>query len=519
MNAGRKHAISVPDVTSSWVWGCLILILYLGGPSYAAFLLASQSQPTVIVVVAMLFGGPLLARQLEKMLSGRRLLNVAELAYRDELTGLANRRRFSERLAEVVAQKKDCAVLLIDLDRFKLINDTMGHPAGDSYLIEISGRLLRVTPPGAWIARLGGDEFSIVVEEYANPQELSLLANRILDDVNEPMNLEGQQVWPSASIGIAVSEQPRLTASELLSRADIALYQAKEAGRGQYAMFQASVPVPSAGRLSMEAELRNALGTDQLMLFYQPIIDLKTNHIEGFEALVRWLHPRHGLLKPVDFVPMAEESGLIRLLGRWILAEACRQAREWHDLYGANFDMNINLSALQFRSFAFLPELTEVLRTTGIKQGRIHLEITETAMMQDEEATMKNLDYLRNLGVNVAIDDFGVGYSSLSYLRRFQVETLKLDLSFVQGSDDARTFAIIKAMVDLGHALDMRVIAEGIETKEQIDRVIAAGCDYGQGFLLGEPQRAGRVNRLLAEGAMVGDRRIADDGPRLLRTA
>lgn len=454
-------------------------------------------------IFPLVFTGLVAARLLERLVQRRQIASATALAHRDELTGLPNRRLFMQRLQGALRREAPrdtaCAVFFLDLDRFKLINDSLGHPAGDRFLVEVAKRLTEtVTGKGA-IARFGGDEFAILIEE-ASLTDAMKFGQHVLEDLNRPLRVDGHELWPNASIGIAIGDAPRPDADELLRRADVALYQAKVRGRGQCALFSQSAAVPSTRTLSFESELRLGLELGQMRLHYQPVADLQTLRVTGVEALVRWQHPRLGLLAPSEFIPLAEETGMIRPLGEWILTEACRQTREWHDIFGHTFNVSINLSALQFRQISFLAEFSAILRSTGVGQKDVQLEITETALMEDEEATLKNLSQLRDLGVKIAIDDFGIGYSSLSYLQRFDVDTLKIDQSFVRDSADERTLSIIRSVVSLGHALGMSVTAEGIEDEGQLERLRETGCDLGQGFLLSRPLTETDMNQLLASG-------------------
>ncbi len=483
------------------VWERVAIVIYWA----AAFAAAVWSlwDPTVSIFAVGLVG-LVIARQAERWLNRQRIEEASELALRDELTGLANRRSFMERLkAALASEEKLPAVLFLDLDRFKIINDTLGHAAGDRFLVAVAERLAKAVKGQATLARFGGDEFTFVLEDAGEGPMACRLAERILASLNQPLTIDEHEVWPNASIGIALACVPKPSADELLSRADVALYQAKLRGRGRYVLLMPNSPVPSASLLSLESELRTAIELGQLRLLYQPIVELRSLRVAGFEALVRWAHPRFGTLAPADFIPLAEETGLIRTLGEWILGEACRQTKEWQELYGQSFAVSINLSALQFRNLSFLPDLSRVLWKTGVGRSAVQLEITETALMEDEEATLKNLVELKRLGVKVAIDDFGIGYSSLSYLRRFDVELLKIDQSFVSDCGDERTYSIIEAVVALGHSLGMTVTAEGIETPEQLERLAAAGCDLGQGFHLGRPIDSRAINSMLAAGATI----------------
>jgi diguanylate cyclase (GGDEF)-like protein len=446
----------------------------------------------------------LTARQMEHLRNRKWIREASEMAQRDELTRLPNRRWFMDKLRDTLASEDSLpAVLFLDLDRFKIINDTLGHGAGDRFLIAVAQRLREAVDGQGSLARFGGDEFTVVLEDVTDAAVACRFAERILVGLNQPLDLDGHEVWPNASIGIALASQPKPTPDELLSRADVALYQAKMRGRGRYVLLMPNSPVPTARLLSLESELRSAIELEQLKLLYQPIVDLRDMRVCGFEALVRWDHPRFGRMLPRDFIPLAEETGLIKIVGEWILNEACRQTKEWQDLYGQAFDVSINLSALQFRTLSFLPELSRALWSSGVGRAAVQLEITETALMEDEEATLKNLGELKRLGVKVAIDDFGIGYSSLSYLRRFDVELLKIDQSFVQDCQDERTYSIIQAVVSLGHSLGMTVTAEGIETEDQLRRLTAAGCDLGQGFHLGKPIEYAEINKMLAAGAAI----------------
>jgi EAL domain-containing protein (putative c-di-GMP-specific phosphodiesterase class I) len=339
-------------------------------------------------------------------------------------------------------------------------------------------------------ARLGGDEFTFLLEDLRDRDGAEALATRILSLLEQPFMIDGHEVVMSASIGVAFNEGPYCSADELVRRADVALYQAKADGRNCYRVFTPRSQESSFKSLELGAGLRNAVDQDELRLDFQPLIDLKDGSISGFEALVRWQHPRQGLLQPMEFVPTAEEFGLIRDVGRWVMREACRDAKLWGEKFPhlAQTKVSVNVSPLEFRARDFVEDVCAVLDHTGLQPQRLKIEIVETALMSDLDATTATLHSLKQLGVRLAIDDFGTGYSSLSYLRRFPIDTLKIDQSFVrQAPGDHKVQSIIEAMIALSHALDMDVTAEGIETRDQLSLLMQARCDTAQGFLFSRP--------------------------------
>jgi diguanylate cyclase (GGDEF)-like protein len=434
----------------------------------------------------------------------RRAGKASGLAYDDELTGLPNRRYFMERLWVLLSDyqrgSQRPALLLLDLDRFKVVNDTMGHPAGDQLLKEVANRLRTGKRRDDVLARLGGDEFAVLalVEQTS---EAERLADNLLHVLNQPVLLNGQTLWPNASIGIALPGSVRPAPQELMSMADVALYQAKANGKGQCFLFEPHSPLPSTHRLSLESDLRTAIEEGQFGMVYQPLVNLETLSIVGVEALIRWNHPTLGELRPDSFIPLADETGMWRQINQWVLNETCTQASTWHSIFDKPFSVGVNLSARQFRDVRFIEELTQVMRRTGATSEFIHFEITESALMEDEEDTLRNLEGLRQLGFQVAIDDFGVGYSSLSYLRRFKVDIVKVDQSFVRDRDPERTLPIVRSVVQLANSLGMTTTAEGIETEAQLALIREAGCSLGQGFLLSTPISAAEVTALLAGSA------------------
>jgi len=454
------------------------------------------------ILAFVLLTGLLVARLFERSAFNGRVRSVDALSHKDELTGLPNRRAFFEELHASLGRplKRDefTAVFFIDLDRFKTINDTFGHFVGDQFLLAISGRLQRCVPHGAILARLGGDEFTVLIHSVKTRDEVLRLAEDLMGVFNEPVMVRSHELWANASIGIVMTEPPRPKADDLLSMADTALYHAKAQGKGQFVLFEPDLARPTSERPSLDGELRYALSRRELELHFQPVVDLSSSRIAGFEALVRWRHPRLGLIPPNVFIPIAEETGVIRSLGAWILESACRQALALQNLYGETLTISVNLSALQFRQRDILSQIEFISGRTGLPPGALQLEITETILMQDSEQTVKNLAALRELGFRIAIDDFGVGFSSLNYLKRFEVDCLKIDRSFLSDLNNPRNAALLRGTILLGHNLGMMVVAEGIETHEQRLFLTNAGCDYGQGFLLGRPMDEKQLNDRLS---------------------
>ncbi|MBW4483859.1 MAG: EAL domain-containing protein [Tildeniella torsiva UHER 1998/13D] len=450
-------------------------------------------------------------------------------ALHDSLTDLPNRALLMERLD--LALNRVCryanrhfAVLFLDLDRFKLINDSLGHGVGDQLLIEIATRLETMTRPVDLLARLGGDEFVLLLEDIEGVQEAVHIATRILDRMRLPFAIAGRDVVITTSIGIVPSSPAYREGAELLRDADTAMYQAKNQGKARYEIFNPGMHQAALKQLQLESSLRQALKQQLFVLYYQPIVDLKTQTITGLEALVRWPHPTQGLISPDEFIPLAEETGLIVTLGLWILQEACRQTRQWQQQFNApDLTISVNLSAKQIKEPNFLDQVDQVLASTALAGHSLTFEITESMLIEDADsaiapgrASPKELDQplgavmvearpldaialmdqLRARHIDLDIDDFGTGYSSLSYLRRFPIHALKIDRSFTQ--DLATNADIVQAIITLGHALKTTVIAEGIETQAQMTQLNQLGCDYGQGYYLGRPLPAEATERLLA---------------------
>ncbi|MET0425058.1 MAG: EAL domain-containing protein [Actinoplanes sp.] len=422
-------------------------------------------------------------------------------AFTDSLTGLANRALFRERLHRAVTDHPDQPVtlLLIDLDDFKDVNDELGHSAGDELLTVIADRLRQRVRPNDTLARLGGDEFALMVP--GGDVDATALAERLLDDIRGPVRLASRELHLTASIGIADGRlrQP----DELLRNADLAMYAVKRAGRNAYAVFEPAMHAAALHEAQQRADLEQALIGEQFVVHYQPVVDLSTAELTGVEALVRWQHPREGLVGPVHFIHHAENSGLIVPLGRWILRESCRQLAHWQQTVpsAAGLRINVNLSARQFQHPGLLDDVTAAVRDAGIAPESLTLEITESMLMDDVDAAVEVLHALRRFGVRLAIDDFGTGYSSLSYLQRLPVDTIKIDRSFVEHVEaNPDNLAMAEAVVNLGQTLGLRTVAEGIETTGQRDILLRLGCEYGQGYLFSRPVDADRLTHLLHSG-------------------
>ncbi len=423
-------------------------------------------------------------------------------ATHDPLTGLPNRALLLDRLALALARARRrpglVAVLYLDLDRFKMVNDSLGHEAGDRLLVALAGRLLALVGPTDTVARRGGDEFTLLLADLG--AEAEAVAERVLADLRVPFTLGGQEIVVGASIGIALGGVGGADPADLLHAADLALYQAKAAGRGRYAIFSPRLRDRASARLAVEQDLRRALDRGEFTVHYQPKVELATGRLVGLEALARWRHPTRGLLPPAEFIPLAEETGLIVPLGRQVLAEACRQARAWQAASPRDPSVLVcvNLSARQFAHPGLVGDVARALEASGLAPGSLGLEITESAAMSAAEATLATLRELKALGVALELDDFGTGYSSLAYLQRFPLDRLKLDRAFVRGLErDAGSTAIVRAVLTLARALGLGVTAEGVETTAQAAALRDLGCDWGQGYLFAPPLPADALHGLL----------------------
>ena len=427
------------------------------------------------------------------------------LAGTDPLTGLPNRTLFLNHLEQGLARAERWArpvgVLFLDLDNFKVINDSLGHQGGDLLLVEIARRIRGCVRDNDTVARLGGDEFTVLVEEIEGEDEATALAERVAVTLRQPVRLGEREIFVSASVGVALSRPGKDGPESLLRNADMAMYQAKANGKARHAVFDQSMEARALARLELETDLRHALERNEFRVFYQPITALADGHIAEMEALIRWEHPTRGMISPDEFIPIAEETGLIVALGQWVLEEACRQGATWREAYPQEPPiMSVNLSGRQFQHPSLVADIGHVLLQSGLAPSALKLEITESVVMQDAEATIVALHELKQLGIQLAIDDFGTGYSSLSYLKRFRVDTLKVDRSFVNGlGEDSMDTAIVQSVVALAKALHMDVTAEGIETQAQRAELLALGCDRGQGYLFARPLPPAEMNVLLAD--------------------
>jgi len=441
------------------------------------------------------------------------LRHVQDLAERDSLTGAANRRMFQLSLERVIgstsAPEKDVvtAVLFIDLDDFKIVNDTLGHAAGDSLLQAVTERISESVRPGDLVARLGGDEFAILTDDDPTLKRSLAMAERLTRELRAPYLIGDHHVSVTASIGIASARDANETAADVVRNADVAMYLAKANGKAGFAVFDRGMHAAILERHELGAQLQRAVEFDELRLFYQPIVDLRDGALVGMEALVRWQHPERGLVPPGEFIELAEENGAILPIGRWILHEACRQASSWSTVDASIF-LCVNVSAREIQAPGFVDAVRDALSDAGMAAARLNLEITETALLRATPSTIATLEALRELGVRVVIDDFGTGYFSLSHLRQCPVDILKIASEFVQVSEsDSKTAALAGAIVAMGRSMGIGVVAEGIETAEQAERMRALGCAYGQGFYFAEPSPC----ELVAVGAFDGLRRRPAD--------
>ncbi|GIX45917.1 MAG: two-component system response regulator [Candidatus Tectimicrobiota bacterium] len=443
------------------------------------------------------------------------LSDITESKVIDALTGLPNRLLFLDRVGQALerARRREeglCAVLLLDLHRFKVVNDSLGHAAGDQLLNTVARRLLVALRSGDTVARLGpehtvarlgGDEFAVLLEDIRQASDATRVAERILSQLATPVTLEGHELFPMVSIGIATSTPQHRYPEELLRDADIALHRAKANSHTRYEVFDTTMHASTLARLQLETDLRLALERQEFCVYYQPIVSLATGHIAGFEALVRWQHPKRGLVSPAEFVPVAEETGLIVRIDQWVLREACRQLLAWQAQFPQQprLQMSVNLSALQFRRTDLVDLIGDTLQEFGLAPQSVKLEITESMIMDDATAATSSLERLHARGIQLCIDDFGTGFSSLSYLHRFPFKTLKVDKSFVSCLGTSNESAeIVRTIVTLAHHLGMEVIAEGIETAEQLAYLKSLGCEYGQGYYFARPLTAEAATALLA---------------------
>lgn len=426
-------------------------------------------------------------------------------AFHDALTGLPNRVLFmyaiQHALASASRNRRGVAILFVDVDRFKTVNDDLGHSIGDEALVALGQRIRACLRPGDTVARVGGDEFTILLEDLSSPDEAEGVARRVISQLREPFALGGRSLSVTASIGIAFGMPDQVEPTDLLRFADMAMYRAKAEGRARYVVFDQSMHDYSIARMSLETDLRQALGRDELRVHYQPIVVLATGKILGAEALLRWEHPNRGLILPSEFISLAEETGVILPVGRWILTEACQQAKRWQDAYPSDppYTISANLSLRQLRQDDLLEQVTQVLAETGLDPGCLKLDITESMVLDDAPKTLVKLEALSALGVTLELDDFGTGYCSLNQLRRLPTRAVKLDQSFVNGiTTDDQSLAIVHALTALAHAIGMDVTAKGVETEAQLAQLLAVACDRGQGYYFAQPLTPEAMGDLLS---------------------
>jgi diguanylate cyclase (GGDEF)-like protein/PAS domain S-box-containing protein len=439
-------------------------------------------------------------------------------AFHDPLTDLPNRALFRDRLGMALARhprRGGClAVLFVGLDDFKAVNDTDGHEVGDALLTAVAERLRTVVRAGDTVARLGGDEFGVLAEALPDPQEATKVADRIHQGLRQPLLVEGREFFVHASVGISLAAAPGVAAEELLRHADVAMYVAKSEGKNRYRHFDQSMHQAIVERMALQAELAQVIERHQLSLHYQPVVALEDGRLTGVEALARWTHPERGPVPPGSFIPLAEQSGLIVPLGRWVLETACSQARRWElDGLGAGLDLNVNVSVRQLREPGFAASVSEILERTGLAPARLVLEITESLLMENVDAVLGVLEELRQRGLRLAIDDFGTGYSSLAYLVRLPVKVLKVDRSFVvRLDDDANSATLVRSIIKLARDLELQTVAEGVEEARQVDNLRQLGCDKAQGFYFSRPLPPAELVGLL-RAAVTGHPAAAVTGP------
>ena len=512
LQAGRPLAASGgtadADATSRAAFAAgldtvVILPLIVGGDVVAVLRFFGRGQPDEQLVVTVCDGANQLGRVVERARSRDEL---SHQALHDSLTGLPNRTLLMDRLGRALARQvrvpKQVALVFLDLDNFKLINDSLGHEAGDELVVEVAHRLEKILRPEDTAARLGGDEFIVLCDQLENEEDAVNVAERILVAVSEPISLRGHpETVITASAGIAIASGPGIAPEALLRDADLAMYRAKEAGRGRYQIFDSAMHRRANERLTVANELRSAISEGQFRLLYQPQVDTKTGEMLGVEALIRWQHPTRGLIGPVDFIPVAEESYLIIPLGEWVLTEACRQGALWQAEFPHRQPLKlcVNVSAKQLARPELIDDVASALRESGLLPSSLCIEITESVLMSDVELFLETLVGLKLLGVAIAIDDFGTGYSSLAYLRRYPIDVIKVDKAFVDGLEDSdpKPTAVVAAVVNLAHALGVVALAEGVETEAQHDVLERLGCDQCQGYFFSRPVQPDVITNLL----------------------
>jgi len=429
--------------------------------------------------------------------------SMERLAFYDTLTNLANRRLYNDRLQKAInnsqRHKTWAALMYLDLDQFKRVNDTLGHDAGDSLLKHVASRLQQCVREQDTVSRPGGDEFTIILDGITTVSEASRVAENILEELRKPISIAGQQLVVTTSIGISLLPQDSLDAQTLMRNADMAMYKAKERGRNNYQFFTSDMNDNAVNRLKIETELRSALDNDEFELYYQPKVRLVDHALIGVECLIRWNHPQRGLLGPVEFISIAEESGVIVNIGSWVIEQACIAGKILQNESNLPFQIALNMSPRQFRDPTLISTVRRCLRESNLPPELMELEITETMLMHDIKAASLTVQHLFDLGVQLAIDDFGTGYSSLNYLKRFPINTIKVDRSFVMDIPSSEDdMAITSAVIAMAHRLKMSVVAEGVETVKQLKFLKEQNCEYAQGYLFGKPMTLDSIRRLIA---------------------
>lgn len=428
---------------------------------------------------------------------------LSRLAHYDTLTNIGNRALFHLRLDEAFQKSRETGkpvgLLLMDIDHFKDINDSLGHDMGDKLLIKVAEEVQRACRETDTVVRLGGDEFAVIATNIERKRDCAILGKKILEIFEQPLQLREAEIKTGTSIGLAFFPNDAHSAEELLRKADMALYEAKRNGRANLKYFDAAIEIAARNKASMQADLELALAEDQFALHYQPIVDIAKNEVVGTECLLRWHHPIHGLIPPVDFIPIAEQSRLIVGIGEWVLRNACIQQVEWENRGLPSLSVAVNLSAVQFNEQSLISDVSNIMRESNIKRNKLTLEITESTLMETEGDVIAKLHSLKSLGLKLAIDDFGTGYSSLAYLKRFPIQHLKIDREFVKDlPDDSHDVAISRSIIKMAHELQIDVVAEGIENQAQLNFLNEAECNYGQGYHFGKPMPATEFEAWLA---------------------
>ena len=520
---GTAALATAPVIALAWLWGLrgglivafltlplnTLLFNLVGLEGWAAVFRQGSGPGQVMAVLIGAGIGQLrdLGEQLKVEVTERKRAEeqLVQRAFSDSLTGLANRALLLDRLGRALKRRSRhpdylFAVLFLDLDRFKLVNDSLGHNVGDELLRAVARRLKKcLRSQEDTVARLGGDEFTMFLEDIKDETDATRVAERIHKELRISFQVDGHEVFTTSSIGIALSSTGYTQPEDLLRDADTAMYRAKALGKACYSMFDTAMHKRAVALLQMDHDLRRALEQKEFRLHYQPIVLLETVEVLGLEALLRWEHPERGLVPPAEFIPLAEETRLIIPIGRWVLEEACRQVRAWQAQFGADVPVNVNLSGKQLSQRDLVDQITQILQEFSLDGRSLKLEITESMIMEDIESVITTLRQLKALGIQSSMDDFGTGYSSLSYLHRLPIDVIKIDRSFVSGSrSGVEKPEVVRTIITLARDLGMDVVAEGIETAEQLAQLRALGCKYGQGYLFSKPLNGEAAGRLIA---------------------